>query len=213
MKDLSSLTKNQKDILHIIAAYLKDKGYPPTIREILERSDLKSLRGVVLQLEVLEKLGAINRDSSARAISINKSFSFKKKIKVPLMSSSVSAGFMQWVNAEDSNNFSNFLEVGLVKCNGYKNLYAAKVKGDSMIGVGIYEDDYVLFTCQDSAKDGDIVLANHNDEMTIKKFRIVEDRPILFPANKKYPPLLEEFTIQGKVISIVSKSEAKVISI
>ena len=204
------LTSNQKEVLEIVTSYIEFKGYPPTLREILERSNLKSIRGIALQLEALQELGIINRHSSARAISLNKNYKLKKRVKVPLMSSSISAGFMKWVNSEENNHFSRFLSVNFLDSKGYKKLFAVKVSGDSMTEANIFEDDYLLFISQNTANDGDIVLAIYGNEMTVKKFRKVENRPILFPANKKYQPIFSDFSIQGKVINVIKSNRAQI---
>lgn len=212
MINTSHLTEKQKEVLEIVSSYTKSNGYPPTLREILERSTLKSVRGVVLQLQALEKLGILDRNSNARAISLNQNYSPKKTIKVPLMSSTISAGLMKWVDSNEDNYFEKYIEINFLACKGYKTLYAVKVQGDSMIDANIFENDYLLFVNQSRANDGDIVLAIHDEEMTVKKFRIVEGRPILFPANKKYQPILSEFSIQGKVINIVKDRDANITS-
>ncbi|PIS09549.1 repressor LexA [Candidatus Beckwithbacteria bacterium CG10_big_fil_rev_8_21_14_0_10_34_10] len=203
MVNLKGLTEKQQKVLDIIISYIKTQGLPPTIREIKKLSEINSLRGVVLQLEALEKEGLIQRKSTARGIIVPSSLLIEsnKKISIPLMACSIPAG-----HATDINDYSDEqIKVNLSQTKGLKNVFAVKVCGDSMIGENINDGDTAIIFPQLVANDGEIVAAKTENGVTLKKYRIVEGRSMLLPANLKYEPITKGFKIQGKLINILKK--------
>lgn len=210
------LTDNQKKVLEAIIAYIRTNNLPPTTREIQKLSDL-SPRGVTLQLQLLELQGFITRKPGARGISVNPSLlhvsenekvsvpiteAKEDTISVPMMSASIPAGPISFVEEHSDKR----IEVPLSITRGMRNVFAVKVSGDSMIGAGIESGDTAIIATQPIANDGDIVAALYDGGVTLKKFRILDGRPILMPANPKYEPITKEFAIQGKLINLL-KSE------
>lgn len=209
-----NLTEKQKKVLDIILTYVKTNNRSPSIREIQKLSDILSLRGVTLQLEALEKEGLIKRSKSARGIDINKELvesgdkeisipllkgEDEEKVSIPLFSSSIPAGTPSIVEEHSDTN----IDVSLSDTKGVQNVFAVKVSGNSMIGSGIEDGDMAIITPQVIAEDGDIVAAIHDGGVTLKKYRLVEGRPVLFPTNPEYKPITEDFSIQGKLVNII----------
>lgn len=199
----TNISENQKNVLNIILESIKSKGFPPSIREIQKKSGIKSLRGVVIQLEALEQAGLIKRKSGARAIQVIQSLldDSDKKISIPLMACTIHAG-----DESEVDNFSDSeVSVSLLETKGLKNVFAVKVCGDSMIGEDINDGDLAILYPQPVADNGDIVAARTQNGMTLKKYRVVEGIPMLFPANSKYNPIVRDFEIQGKLVNIIKK--------
>jgi repressor LexA len=214
-----NLTEKQKKVLDIILAYVKANNRPPSIREIQKLSGIHSLRGVTLQLEVLEKEGFIKRSKLARGIVINNELiesgdieisipllegNDEEKISVPLFSSSIPAGTPSIVEEHSDTN----IPIALSDTKGVRNVFAVKVSGNSMIGSGIEDGDIAIITPQVIAEDGDIVAAIHDGGVTLKKYRQIEGRPVLFPTNPEYKPITENFSIQGKLVNIIKSNQA-----
>jgi repressor LexA len=197
----TDLTDNQKKVLEALLGYISANEYPPTIRELMHLSGIKSLRGVSLQLDSLEKAGYLKRREVARGISINRSLieGDTQKISIPLMLCSIHAG--DPTEADDS--VDSQISVTTKQTRGVRNAFAVKVSGDSMVGVGINEGDIVILSPQTTAEDGDIVAALVEGCVTLKKYRVVEGLPMLFPANPAYKPISADFAIQGKLLSIL----------
>lgn len=201
------LTKKQKSVLNIILSYIQSVGFPPSIREIKDRAEINSLRGVTIQLEAIEKAGLITRRKGARGITVNPVLLTEKEetISIPLLISSIPAGVP---NDADGHSDEN-IDVSLIQTKGIRNVFAIRVKGDSMINAGIIDGDTAIIFPQPVANDGDIVAASlDNDEITLKKYRVVEGIPMLIPANPKYQPITGYFEIQGKLINIIKKSSS-----
>ncbi|MFH1705752.1 MAG: transcriptional repressor LexA [Patescibacteria group bacterium] len=203
--DYQKLTEKQKRVLEIIIGQIKTLGFSPTIREIRDRCQIKSLRGVTLQLEKLEEVGLLSRKKGARSIRIDPSLLQPDQgyFSVPLMSSSIPAGTAFF--AED--HVDKYIKISLLQSRGLKNVFAVEVSGDSMIGAGINSGDIAIIAPQPVANDGEIIAALYENGVTLKRFRIVEGRAMLFPANPKYKPILENFSIQGKLISLIPQKK------
>ena len=190
---------------------------PPTTREIQELSGL-SPRGVTLQLNALEKQGFISRKSGARGIVVDPSLlnfpedgdvsvpvakSKEEKVSIPMMAASIPAGPTSYIEEYSDST----INISLSLTRGMKNVFAVKVTGDSMIGAGIEEGDMAIIAPQPVANDGDIVAAIHDNGITLKRFRILDGRPLLMPANPKYEPITSDFSIQGKLINIIKNHD------
>jgi repressor LexA len=211
------LTENQKKVLEAIISYIRVNNIAPTTREIQNLSGL-SPRGVTLQLQVLEKQGFITRKLGARGIEVTQSLLHVQKdekikvsvtqadegiISIPMMTASIPAGPVSFVEEHTDNQ----IDIPLSVTRGMRNVFAVKVSGDSMIGAGIESGDIAIIATQPIANEGDIVAALHDGGVTLKKFRIVDGRPILMPANPKYEPITKEFSIQGKLINVIKLDE------
>lgn len=189
-KDLSG---RQLEILSFIKTQVKSKGYPPSVREICKGVNLKSTSTVHRHLGILEEKGYIKRDpTKPRAIEITNKNYFelnKNVVSVPVVGR-VTAGepILAIENIESTFPVSKeFTENA--------DVFMLKVKGNSMIDAGIYNDDYVLVKQQNSADNGDIVVALLDDEATIKRFFKEKDRIRLQPENKLMEPIYTDNVI------------------
>jgi repressor LexA len=201
---MSKISSRQLAILDFIKREVKEKGYPPSVREIGESVGLASSSTVHGHLERLEKKGLIRRDpTKPRAIEIlgldDSASAFSHTIsRVPLIGR-VTAGvpITATENIEDYFPLPNHFVKG-------DEVYMLSVVGDSMIDAGIHNGDYVIVRQQSSANNGDIVVAmNEEDEATVKTFYKEKDHIRLQPENSSMKPiLLDHVTILGKVIGV-----------
>lgn len=204
MKKGKSLSVKQQLILEVIQASIKAKGYPPSVREIGEAVGLKSPSTVHMHLSNLEALGAIRRDSDKnRAIDVIGSSPLRNvsMTMVPLVGC-VTAGqpILAVENIEDTYPFPAALV-------GNEDVFMLKVDGESMIQAGIYDGDYLIVRDQDSARNGDIVVALVNgEEATVKRFFHEKDRVRLQPENDRMEPIYtKDVSVLGKVIGVYRK--------
>lgn len=201
---MSKLSNRQKAILDYIKQEVRERGYPPSVREIGEAVGLASSSTVHGHLERLEKKGYIRRDpTKPRAIEItdgdDSAANFHLSVsRIPLVGK-VTAGepILATENIEDYFPLpSHFAEEG--------ETFMLKVSGDSMIEAGILDGDYVIVRSQPTANNGDIVVAmNEENEATVKTFYKEKDHVRLQPENPSMEPIiLKNVTILGKVIGL-----------
>ena len=201
---LIPLTDRQKQIYEFLAVTVREKGYAPSIPEIGQRFKIASTRGVFDHLQALERKGYIKRVGK-RAIEIvsqSGRSALPQAKEIPIVGR-VRAGAP--VLAEE--NIEGFLTVGNEIARG-KEIFALKVKGDSMTEDGILEGDHVIIRRQDTAEDGDIVCALIGNEATLKRFQRKGNQITLKPANPKYEPIIVskgEFRILGKATGVIRK--------
>lgn len=203
-----TLYKRQKQILDYISQYIQMNGTSPTLQEIAAAMDLSSLATVHEHLQALEKKGVIRRfDGAVRGIelldpSINAS---PTSIELPLIGY-IAAG-------EPIEAIENDLETVAVSSDLVSKVnrcYVLMVRGDSMIKEGIFDGDYVVIQKQDTANNGDIVVALIDKQFaTLKSFYKESNGKIrLQPANDEMEPLIvdaRDITVQGKVTGIIRK--------
>jgi repressor LexA len=191
--------------LEFIKNEVKDKGYPPSVREIGEAVGLASSSTVHGHLERLEKKGLIRRDpTKPRAIEITDgsdtgSDEFSSSIaRVPVIGR-VTAG----VPITATENIEDYFPLPSHYVND-DNVFMLSVIGNSMIDAGIHNGDYVIVRQQQTADNGDIVVAmTEDDEATVKRFFKERDHIRLQPENEALQPiLLQHVTILGKVIGL-----------
>jgi len=207
------LTERQEEIFIFIQQYQQENGYPPTLREIGKRFSISSTFGVKRHLEALTKKGYVNILSNAsRGISINREdFETTNAIsineintlnKIPIIGR-VAAGSP--ILAEENVEGSIVIDPGFLKKDA--DSFALKVKGDSMIEAGIFEDDLVIISPKAFAVNGDIVVARVDDEVTVKIYENKNQQIRLIPQNKMYEPIVitskNEFSIVGKVTGVL----------
>ena len=197
------LTKRQKEIFDFIGKYAAKTGYPPTVREIGKAVGLHSSSTVHAHLANLEKIGLLRRDpTKPRAIEllVDKAKKAIAPAGLPLVGQ-VAAGAP--ILAEE--NIEDYLEVPDV-IGGETGDYILRVRGDSMIGAGILEDDFVVVRPTEVADDGEIVVALIDDEATVKSFYKEKDKVRLEPANKAYKPIrTAEAQLLGRVVGVFRK--------
>ena len=197
------LTDKQTQILEYIRHEILAKGYPPSIREICQAVDLKSTSSVHAQLSSLEAKGYIRRDlTKSRSIEIiDDDFSLTKRelVNIPIVGT-VSCG--QPILAEQ--NIEDYFPVPPEYIQNTNNqTFMLRVKGDSMINVGIYEKDLVIVEQCSSARNGEIVVALIEDSATVKTFYKENGYIRLQPENDYMDPILvEHCEILGRVIGL-----------
>jgi repressor LexA len=194
------LTKRQQEIFDFIQRYASKYGYPPTVREIGKAVGLASSSTVHAHLANLQKSGLLKRNpTKPRAIEvmIDKA---KKAIQpdgLPLVGQ-VAAG--QPVLAEE--NIEDYIQVPGV-AGGDEGEYVLRVAGESMRDAGILEGDYVVVRRQDTARNGDIVVAMVGEEATVKRFFKESDHIRLQPENSQMEPIRStDVRILGKVVGV-----------
>jgi len=212
------LTDRQKQILDYIRISIRDRGFPPSVREIGDATGLKSSSSVHSHLTALEKKGYLKRDaSSARALTVNEALLdddlsvhvddviaeepvdevYRNVIPLPLVGR-VAAGtpILAEQNIEET--------LGLPKqIVGDANSFLLTVSGESMIEAGILDGDIVVVTEQSTARNGEIVVAMSDDEATVKTFYKEADRIRLQPENSSMEPIYTtDAVILGKVTAL-----------
>ncbi|MFD0682468.1 MULTISPECIES: transcriptional repressor LexA [unclassified Paenibacillus] len=202
---MSKLSNRQLAILDFIKNEVKDKGYPPSVREIGEAVGLASSSTVHGHLERLEKKGLIRRDpTKPRAIEITDGSSAEgtqfalSVARVPLIGR-VTAG----VPITATENIEDYFPLPSHYVGDY-NVFMLSVVGESMIDAGIHDGDYVIVRQQKSANNGEIVVAmTEDDEATVKRFYKEKDHFRLQPENVTMEPiLLNQVTILGRVVGV-----------
>jgi repressor LexA len=199
MVDLK-LTKRQQEIFNFIKGYGSKYGYPPTVREIGKAVGLASSSTVHAHLANLEKYGLVRLNpTKPRAIEIliDKAKRAGSPEGLPLVGQ-VAAG--QPVLAEE--NLEDYVQVPAV-AGGDEGEYVLRVAGESMRDAGILAGDYVVVRRQESAKNGDIVVALLGEEATVKRFFKERDHIRLQPENSAMEPILStDVRILGKVVGV-----------
>jgi repressor LexA len=200
----TKLSKRQQDILDFIKSEVRQKGYPPSVREIGEAVGLASSSTVHGHLARLESKGLIRRDpTKPRAIEIldnNQSDIPKSKvINVPIVGK-VTAGLP--ITAVE--NVEEFFPLPENLAPADEQLFMLEVMGESMIEAAILDGDYVIVRQQNTANNGDIVVAmTEEDEATVKRFFKEKDYFRLQPENSTMEPIiLRNVSILGKVIGV-----------
>ena len=197
------LTKRQKEIFDYIKRYVRKHGYPPTVREIGKALGLHSPSTVHAHLAKLEASGLLRRDpSKPRAIELMVD-KVKRAINpgTPLVGN-VAAGAP--ILAEE--NIEDYLQVPSVIGGEDDDDYVLRVRGDSMIGAGILEGDYVVVRPAQTATNGEIVVALIEDEATVKRYFKERNGIRLQAENPDYEPIRsKDAQVLGKVVGVFRK--------
>lgn len=203
---MSEISKKQKEILDYIKEKVKDKGYPPSVREICEAVSLKSTSTVHGHLTKLEENGFIRRDlTKPRAIEILDDDMVIEEIHpevnyIPVVGQ-VTAGvpILAVENIEDEFPIpASFVSAG--------DYFMLRIKGDSMINAGILDRDYVLVKQQSDAANGQIVVAMVDDSATVKRFFKENKHFRLQPENPTMDPIFaDEVSVLGIVKGVFRK--------
>jgi repressor LexA len=201
------LTGRQREIFDYLSEYVRERGYPPTVREIGEAVGLASPSTVHAHLANLERAGLLKRDpTKPRALELvgrdRGGHEESKLLSLPLVGEIAAGGPLL---AED--DVEEYLEVPELLAAGGAD-FLLRVKGDSMIQAGILEGDYVVVRKQQDARDGDVVVAlagddETADEATVKRFFREDGRVRLQPENDALEPIYAPHVqILGKVIGV-----------
>ena len=202
------LNTTRENILQFIHGFIDERGYSPTVRDILKGCEISSTAVVQYHLDVLEKEGRIHRDPEIfRSIRL---YQKKSTVIVPILGT-IAAGTP--IPVPNSDNWTipatETIEVPQDMI-GEKQVFALRVKGQSMIDALIDDGDIVLMETADSAENGEMVAVwlKDREEVTLKKIYVESDRVLLKPANQSLKPMQQNpdnVEIQGKVIGVIRK--------
>lgn len=205
-----SLTSRQREILDVIQRHLRERGYPPSVREIGEVVGLTSPSTVHAHLATLQRLGYLRRDpTKPRAIEVRydavsgAAVERRPSRHVPLVGD-VAAG----TDVLAQENIEELVPLP-ADFTGEGELFMLRVRGDSMVEAGIVDGDFVVARVQESAEKGDIVVAGiPGEEATVKSFDRRGGKVVLVPHNSRLEPMSfdpGEVTLYGKVVTVLRK--------
>ena len=200
---MKNLTKRQEEILNLIKTHISDFGFPPTRADIAKKLGFKSPNAAEQHLRAIEKKGFIKILSGAsRGIVLSES----ESNEIPVIGLVAAGGpILAQENIEKTipksrNLFSDDID------------YYLRVKGDSMVDVGIYEEDLIGVSKSKDFKVGNIVVARINDEVTVKTLiEMSQTKVVLRPENQNYKdivvnPETDELAIEGSCVALVRES-------
>lgn len=198
---MEPLTKRQAEILQFISESIIENNYAPSYREICAHFGLSSTATVAEHIDALKEKGYLTQeDNLARSIQLidNPEIGFSS-VAVPLLGSIAAGKPIEAVATHET--------IDIPKDMSGHNVYALRVKGESMIEDGILNNDYVIVEHSGSVKNGDIIVALvDQDQVTLKRFYKEKDRIRLQPANSNMNPLFfKHVTIQGKVRGLIRR--------
>lgn len=218
---MQGLTKRQEQTLDFIRTSIRDRGYPPTLREIGEHMGIRSTNGVNDHLRALERKGYLTReDMKSRALRVVGEEEEAPAPEIPerlrlleekaeemleiQILGRVAAGLP--ILAEE--NVVDTVHVDRMMVRGGRDVFGLRVQGDSMIDAGILSGDYIFVRHQSTADRGDIVVAMIGDEATVKHYYPEKDYIRFQPANSQMAPILVRSTdfkptmLLGKVVGV-----------
>lgn len=195
MPDFSQLTERQKEIYEFIRSKIEGRGYGPTVREIGEAFQIKSPNGVMCHLKALEKKGLITREEhAARAIQLVDHR--RPSIGLPFLGL-VAAGAPMGAVAQEERVDLDDLFSG-------PDRYVLQVRGNSMIENHIEDGDLVVIKRQETAENGERVVAMVDNEVTLKKFFRERDHIRLEPANGTMGPIIVDPSRDIKILGVLT---------
>jgi repressor LexA len=204
------LTARQRQVLECIEASMRDRGYPPSVREIGDSVGLTSPSSVHAHLTTLQRLGYLKRDpTKPRAIEVRFDAASGAAVErrpvrhVPLVGE-VAAG----TDVLAQENVEETMPVP-ADLTGDGELFMLRVRGDSMIDAGILDGDFVVVRSDPTGTPGDIVVAGiPGEEATVKTFRRTATHVVLEPANPRLEPMVfdpDEVTVFGRVVTVLRR--------
>lgn len=186
---MQGLTKRQEMVLEFITQSISSRGYPPTLREIGSYMGIRSTNGVNDHLRALERKGYLKREDmksrALRPVNIEGSSSDDVVVDIPVVGR-VAAG--EPVLAEQ--NIENTISIDQSLIGRHREVFALKVRGDSMVDAGIQDGDTLFVRKQMHAERNEITVVLIGDEATVKYFQPESDFIRLVPANKTYAPII-----------------------
>ncbi len=204
------LTQRQQTVLETIRVWIRERGYPPTIRELGKLLGIRSLRGVTTHLDAIAKKGFLKRESRARSISLSDLVApFEQAIRIPIVGR-IRAG--EPILAQEQVEGHVVIDGGWLGAPAAPRSaehFALKVTGDSMLTAGILDGDFVIVRQQPTAENGEIVVVLLGDEATVKRFFKEEDHVRLQPEHPTMEPIIvgkqQPLAILGKVVAVFRK--------
>lgn len=204
---MEKLTVKQEKVLKELKKYIARNGYPPTVRELCTLTNLKSTATIHVHLDQLSSKGYIRKDKDRnRTIEILVPNEYDKKtdsiVSIPLLGKVTAGNPIEAIERPDE-----YFDVPASLLNPKKETFSLNVSGDSMINVGIHDNDIVIVEKTKVARNGEIVVAmNENNEATVKTFYKEKDHIRLQPENDSLDPIiLNNVTILGKVVGLYRK--------
>lgn len=197
MKDL---TPKQQEIYDYIVQFTREKGYPPSVREIGQAVGLKSPSTVHFHIKGLENAGVLTKAAGkTRAMTLTEEEEGPQRDKIPLVGN-VAAGSP--ILAEECvEEYLTYDTDGLVG-----EHFALKVRGESMLGAGILPGDLVIVHQQQNFRNGDIVVGLFEDEATVKTYHMEKGHLWLLPENPDYDPIDGQGAqLLGKVVAVIRR--------
>jgi len=203
------LTKRQKQILNYIKKFIQKNEYAPSLEEIKEHFDLKSVSTIHQHIEALKTKGYLNKLAHQhRTIELINDAQRDPLIEIPLLGTIAAGQPIEAIEEKET------IVVSKNKLPKNSDIYALRVQGDSMIDEGVHNGDTILIKKQNTAENGDKVVALLNgNEATLKTFYKEKGQIRLQPANKNYQPIIlkkeQEIAIQGVLFNIARTSETE----
>ena len=199
------LTARQRQVLEAIRHYVRENGYPPSIRELGKLLEIRSLRGVTVHLDALQRKGWIHRESTSRSIRILAGPSGgpvgMPPVYIPMLGK-IAAG----IPLLAVENVECYVPVPPEIASKGRELFALRVSSDSMIGDHVLEGDTIVVKNQGRAEHGDVVAALIGGEAVVKRLDLRSKPPRLLASNPSYEPieLVEDGAkILGPVIGLI----------
>ncbi len=197
---MSKVRENLNRVLDFMQSFIKDNGYPPSVREICVACNIKSTATCHSYIKRLEESGEITvSGNKKRAIIVNNPLA-TPSISVPVIGT-ITAGtpIFAYENLEEYCPLPS--EFG-----DEKELFMLKVKGESMIDAGIFDGDRVIVKKQETCKNGEIAIAYFDECATVKRFYKKADHIVLHPENKTMQDIiLPTVSILGVVVGLIRK--------
>lgn len=196
---MQPLTKKQHKILGFIQKYIDKHDYAPSYREIADHFGLSSVATVAGYIEALkQKEYLISEENAARSLQLTPRFD-ERRFNVPLMGTIAAGEPIEAIRTQETIDVPQDMRG--------PNIFALKVRGDSMIEDGILDGDYVVVEQIQIPANGDIVVSLiDGDNVTLKRFYKEKDHIRLQPANANYDPIrVKKVTIQGRVRGVIRK--------
>jgi len=199
---MKELTARQRQVLDAIVDYRAERGYPPSIRELRRTLGVSSLRGVTIHLDALERKGWIERERTSRSIrTLAPEHHGERFRSVPLLGT-IAAG----VPLLAVENVEGHIPFPAEMAGPADQLFALRIRGDSMLGDHILDGDLVILERLPTAENGQIVAALIGEDATVKRLDMRSTPPRLVPSNPAYAPIeldSENVRILGRVIGLV----------
>jgi repressor LexA len=199
-----AITDRQREVYEYIKSVVDRRGMPPTMREIGEKFGIRSTNGVEGHLAALEARGLIRRErGKSRGLLLRSSG--RPPISIPILGR-VAAG--QPVMSPENREGEMTIDPALFSIRSSSNLFGLKVRGESMIDAYILDGDVLIIRSQQTAQNGEIVVALVDGEATVKRFFLESGRVRLQPENKAYKPIYVErgeLMLMGKLVGLVRK--------
>jgi repressor LexA len=202
---IKKITETQQNVLKGITKFIEERGYPPTIREIMEMFGYASVNNVQRILTVLENKGYIKRElrGGARCIEVVKDHKENQYgvQRLPLLGQ-ISAGEPIFADQNVEGFFS--IDTGLL---GKSGDFLLRVSGNSMQGANIFDNDLIVVKRANTPKNNDIIVALLDDEATVKRYFLESNTIRLQPENPDYDPIILDkndmyFKMLGRVEAV-----------